>query len=295
MKIGLVFEGGGGKGAYEIGVWKALNELGIDKLISCVSGTSVGALNSILFLQGDYNVAEEVWLSLTMDKIAPVDNRELTMKGFALFMGNKNLNFIKKLSPKLLKEGKISREGLLQIIDKYIDFKKVIESEISCYATCTEFPELKARYFKINEHDEESIRDILLATSALPMFYESTEVETKKYMDGGIVDNLPIQPIYGEACDIIIVVHLSDEIVVDKSLYPNTDIIEVIPTHNQGGVLDGILDFTTEGAKRRILDGYEDTINMIRPIFNIHKYMMEREEKGLGINIGKILNALKYK
>ena len=41
---GLVFAGGGGKGAYQIGVWRALRRLGLDKRISVVSGTSVGAI-----------------------------------------------------------------------------------------------------------------------------------------------------------------------------------------------------------------------------------------------------------
>ena len=43
MKIGLVLSGGGGKGAYELGVWKALKELNLNKYISVFSGTSIGA------------------------------------------------------------------------------------------------------------------------------------------------------------------------------------------------------------------------------------------------------------
>ena len=47
--IGLVLCGGGGRGAYQIGVWQALNELGLDRYINGVSGTSAGALNTALF------------------------------------------------------------------------------------------------------------------------------------------------------------------------------------------------------------------------------------------------------
>ena len=46
----LILAGGGGKGAYEIGVWKAMRELGIDKKIWAVSGASVGGLNGALFV-----------------------------------------------------------------------------------------------------------------------------------------------------------------------------------------------------------------------------------------------------
>lgn len=49
LKLGLVFAGGGGKGAYQIGVWKALIEKGLDKYVTCISGTSIGGLNSALF------------------------------------------------------------------------------------------------------------------------------------------------------------------------------------------------------------------------------------------------------
>lgn len=57
---GLVLAGGGGKGAYEIGMWKALKERE-DLHISAVSGTSVGALNAALFSIGDYDTAQTIW------------------------------------------------------------------------------------------------------------------------------------------------------------------------------------------------------------------------------------------
>ena len=50
QEIGLVLAGGGGKGAYEVGVWKALNDYGIAQKITVISGTSVGWLNAALFI-----------------------------------------------------------------------------------------------------------------------------------------------------------------------------------------------------------------------------------------------------
>ena len=57
--IGLVFAGGGGKGAYQIGVWRAVRELQLEQHIAVVAGTSVGALNAALFLKGDLSFAEQ--------------------------------------------------------------------------------------------------------------------------------------------------------------------------------------------------------------------------------------------
>ena len=59
--IGLCFSGGGGKGAYEIGVWKALDEYRISQEVSAVSGTSVGALNAALFVNVSQKDAEHLW------------------------------------------------------------------------------------------------------------------------------------------------------------------------------------------------------------------------------------------
>ena len=77
MKIGLVLAGGGARGAYQIGVWKALIELGIDKYIKVVSGTSIGAVNAMLFQQGAYKLAEEFWYNIKKEQILPMDEKEL--------------------------------------------------------------------------------------------------------------------------------------------------------------------------------------------------------------------------
>ena len=50
----VVLSGGGSKGAYQIGVWKYLEECGLAQHICAVSGTSVGALNAALFSTGNY-------------------------------------------------------------------------------------------------------------------------------------------------------------------------------------------------------------------------------------------------
>lgn len=51
-KTAIVLAGGGSRGAYQLGVWKALREMGVDYQL--VTGTSVGALNGTLMVQQDY-------------------------------------------------------------------------------------------------------------------------------------------------------------------------------------------------------------------------------------------------
>ncbi|OYO51117.1 hypothetical protein CG709_20055, partial [Lachnotalea glycerini] len=55
-EYGIVLEGGGAKGAYQIGAWKAFEEVGVK--VNAVAGTSVGALNAAMICMGDYKKAE---------------------------------------------------------------------------------------------------------------------------------------------------------------------------------------------------------------------------------------------
>lgn len=278
MKIGLVLAGGGSRGAYQIGVWKALIELGLDKYVKVVSGTSIGALNAMLFLQGDYNLAEDIWHNLTKDEIMPLEEKDLVVKGILFFLGAKNMSFIKKYIPNVVRGGTLSREGLNNILER-VDFNKIKNSEIKGYAACTSIPAIKAQYFNINTYSVEDIKKILFATSAVPLVYDSPVIEDISYLDGGIVDNIPIQPVYGENCDIIIVVQLEANIIVDRDMYPNTNIISINSEEGEGPDLKGMMDFDTDVIRKRITRGYKDTIYKIKPIMDMTRYIDKNELK----------------
>ena len=55
--ISLVLSGGGARGAYQIGAWSALRELGLESQINVITGSSIGAINGALMAQGDYDLA----------------------------------------------------------------------------------------------------------------------------------------------------------------------------------------------------------------------------------------------
>ncbi len=230
MRVGLVLSGGGGKGAYEIGVWKAIKELNIDKYIKVVSGTSIGAINAALFAQDDFEEAKKMWQEVTIEKLLPVNSKVLIRKGVTLAIGSRNMNLVKKYMTKKLEQGDIPRDGAKDIIEKYINIDKLKKSNKICYVSCTEMPEFSAKYFKINDYEEEKARSILLATACLPMIYESEEIGGKTYLDGGLVDNTPIKPVYEEGCDIIIAVLLSKEAKIKREDFPDAKIIELIPS-----------------------------------------------------------------
>ncbi len=60
---GLVLAGGGARGSYQVGVWRALDELGWTA--GAVTGTSVGCLNGAMYALGQYETARDMWLTWT--------------------------------------------------------------------------------------------------------------------------------------------------------------------------------------------------------------------------------------
>ncbi|WP_297639751.1 patatin-like phospholipase family protein [uncultured Clostridium sp.] len=279
MKIGLVLGGGGARGAYQIGVWKALRELEIDKYINIISGASIGALNAMLYTQGDIQLADKVWNSVTTEKILPTDSINLLKRSFLVSIGSKNMDFIKRYIPKVLDGGNISRSGLENIIDETLDFDLIKSKGMKIYIVCTEIPKIKARYFLINKESNERIKKILHASAAIPMIFESENIDGIDYIDGGIADNVPIEPVYYEKCDLIIVVGLMRGYRVDRNIYSESQILEIIPSEMEEGFIDGALNFTEENSKQRMEVGYNDTINQIKPIINLLTYINNKTKK----------------
>ena len=279
MKIGLVLAGGGGKGAYELGVWKALDELKLTKYITVFSGTSIGAFNSVLFAMNDMKKADELWEEVTMDKLVPISKSELIKRGIGLYIGGKNLQLAKKFLNYKLEHGAIANDGAIEVVEKYLDFNKIKENNKICYAACTKLSDFSAKYFKINDFDEETGKKIVLASASLPLIYDCTEVLGEKYIDGGIADNIPIQPVYGENCNIIIVVLLSKEAQVDRTLYPNSKLIVISPENLDENTITGTLNLNTDAKRIRIIEGYNDTINKLEPIRELFEYISKEEEE----------------
>ena len=231
-KIGIVLAGGG-KGGYEIGVWKYLHEIGLDSHISVISGTSVGGLNAVLFALGDYNLAEKIWLEQIKDKI--LDTESISHKKGALF----------------------SREGLLQIIDSNIDLEKISNSEKSIYVTCYSLDKLTPKYIKLNGKFPKEIKKWLLATSAIPIVFEKEKIQGENYIDGGIKDNVPLKPLIYEGCSDALIINLDKNYHVDYSGF-NIQPVVLNPTIDLGSFVTGTIDFSQAGTKQRIEIGYND-------------------------------------
>ena len=260
-KLGLVLGGGGGLGSYQIGVWKALREYEIDKMIKAISGTSVGVLNACLIAQNNYDIAEYIWTNEIEDKI-------LSKKKM-----DKNNNYISS-------NGIFSRKGLIEIIEKYLNIDIIINYEYPIYATAVNLKNIDAEYFKLNNKSAKEIKEIMMATSAIPVIFGRQTIEGVDYIDGGVEllkgNNLPLKPLYEENCDEIIAINLYKESTREK--FNNCKVYEIVPSNDIGNFFNGAMDFSLEGAKMRIKEGYNDAKNMLKEIFKMGKTQLENLE-----------------
>lgn len=266
-QIGLVFSGGGAKGSYQIGVWKALRELGVESAITHVSGTSVGALNAGFFAIGEFDRAVGAWQALAAGDILDVDTAKmdtLVKKVGDLGVARAVVESALSLLGTSRSGGIFSRERLSRLIDKELDGTAIQSSPIRAYAACFDKSTMRAEYFLLNAQESETIKEILLASSAIPVMFESRAIGEKEYLDGGLADNTPIRPLYDAGVRNFIVVHLSKSGVVDTQAYPDSHFLEIRSDRDRGNFLTGTLNFTQEAVQQGLDDGYADAMHILQ-------------------------------
>ena len=136
MKRALVLSGGGAKGGYEIGVWKAFRRLGIN--FDIVTGTSVGALNGVLMVQNDFFTAYKLWSFMNYKKVMDIE-----IKGKYSTPRGRN-EIIYKYTKRVIKGG-IEMNPLRSIVDKLWNENKYYNSKISYGLVTTYFPSFKGK------------------------------------------------------------------------------------------------------------------------------------------------------
>lgn len=246
-RYGLVFGGGGAKGAYEIGVWKALNELAID--VEVVVGTSVGALNGAIMVQGDFDVALSMWTDMTMRKVIDMGQEKN-------FFEEKNLSvasIINIIKTSLLLGG-MDVTPLKKLLYKVIDEKKIRKSKIDFGIVTFSLTDFSPVNIFIKDIPEGKLVDYLLASSCFPTF-KPQMIDNKRYIDGGIYNNIPVSLI-SEKIKNIIVVDVSGLGRIKKVDTSNNKIIYI----KNSQYLGRTLQFEPETAKSSIDFGYFDTL-----------------------------------
>ena len=114
----IALEGGGAKGAYEAGVWKALEEAGVR--YHAVAGTSVGALNGAMMATHDLKTALELWETISFSQVFDADDEQMK-KIYDRDLEGLDIKGLLKDFVGILKDGGLDIEPLKLMMMEYID------------------------------------------------------------------------------------------------------------------------------------------------------------------------------
>lgn len=186
-KRAVVLAGGGSRGAYQIGVWRALRELGIDYQI--VTGTSVGALNGAMMVQGDYEVAAALWETLLTSDVVNADlPDEAPDYSDPRWESEVWGVFLKKA----IQGGGLDFSPLEGIMEKYISEERIRQSPVDFGVVTVEYPSMKALELAREEIPAGKIADYVMASAACFPAFKVKEIDRVKYIDGGYQDYMPV-------------------------------------------------------------------------------------------------------
>ncbi len=249
QEYGLVLSGGGGKGAYEVGVWKALSEYGFAQKVTVISGTSVGGLNAALFASTPVSQIESIWLNLVPEYLN-MDYELISEEGLGWIMKQICFSRIQQETfyPKVWVTATRARFTVTKLITKWlfgIDYSH--------------------RFLLNQESEEGEIRKKLLATSAFPILTNTVRLsDGYKYIDGGASDNCPIIPVIENykpyQIFVVYLEHYPSHICSRE--YPDYSIVDFIPSQDMGWI-GGMLDFSRSEIKRKMDLGYSDTVKIL--------------------------------
>ncbi|MDW7668346.1 MAG: patatin-like phospholipase family protein [Bacillota bacterium] len=192
-KIGIALGGGGTRGFAHLGVLKALEEKGIK--IDVVSGTSAGAIVGSLIAAG-----------------------KTPEKAFELMKENELTDFAKI---KLPVNGFMSLENMGEKLKKMLSGEDFNDLKLPFYTAVTNILTGEVEYIS-----EGNVVKAVKASSSIPIIFSPVEINGQLYVDGGLLDNVPVKPLE-DCCDYIIAVEIMPLEQVEK-VEKITDIAERI-------------------------------------------------------------------
>ena len=269
-KNGLVLEGGGAKGAYHIGVAKALSELNIK--IDGISGTSIGALNGAMLIQGDLEKAYDLWYNMKPSKIYEINDEYIDDLKEMKINKDTLVYFFNKMKDVFEKKG-VDNTKIKKILKKYIKEEKIRNSKKDFAIVTISVTDKKPLELYLEDIPEGKLAEYLMASSYLPFFVKE-KMDGKIFLDGGFYNNLPVNLLAQKEYKNIIAVRtfgLGRSPDLDEM---DLNIIEIEPSEDLGLTMD----FSKENARKNLNMGYYDTMRVFKKLKG-EKYYLNFSQK----------------
>ncbi len=266
---GLILAGGGAKGAYQIGAWKAMLELGVE--IQAIAGTSIGAINGALIAQGDYDKAVELWSNA---EVVNGVNIQSELKSTENLFSFSNLP---QIFHEIIKNGGIDVTPARQMVEDNINEKAVRASGIPLGIVTFQLNSLKPVEMFVDEMPEGQLVDYLMASARFPGLSKQGP-DDSQYLDGGIYDNAPVGILRKRGINRLIVVDISNmKGIGHKEDWSCADIVYIRPYNPKE--LGESFEFDKSMTDMRMEMGYLDAKKAFGILGGINYYFSQKEYK----------------
>jgi NTE family protein len=204
----LVFQGGGALGAYQIGVYQALQEAGIEP--DWVIGTSIGAINAALIagnapgerlekLREFWHRVEhgQIFDGPMADLFSPMRTMSAIMSGIPAFFSPNPLAFMGQQVPLGSENaGYYSVAPLRETLSDLVDFDLINSGPTRLTVGAANVQTSEMRYFDSRDTPLD-VRHVM-ASGALPPAFPAVRIDGELYWDGGIVSNTPVEAVFDD-------------------------------------------------------------------------------------------------
>ena len=173
---GLVLAGGGARGSYQVGVYKALEELGWRPQV--ITGTSVGCLNGALFVQNSWESARDMWLSIDDHEVMRLPQSDSPSQ-------------IAEFLAETVKNGGLDVSPLERLVDRMLDEDAIRHAPIRFGLVTVNLTDHCPEELALEEIPQGQLKNYLLASASFFPGFRPRDIDGKTFIDGGYTDNMP--------------------------------------------------------------------------------------------------------
>ncbi|MBO4359600.1 MAG: patatin-like phospholipase family protein, partial [Eubacteriaceae bacterium] len=251
MKKAIVFGGGGSRGSYELGAWRALNELG--KKFDIATGTSIGSINACMYVQQNYEMAEKLWHELSLDDI--MNNGLILSSSIEKMMDQKDQ--IPKAIMTFFKNSGADITPLKNMLKECLSEERFFSSPINYGLMTVKYPSLEPVEMYKSNIAPGTLSQWVTASSSLFPAFPVCEIDGEEYIDGGYYEDAPVSLALKLGAEKVYTIYLKEKRHAVKDLYYAHPFNTCIAPHDG---LGSMLDFSQEVMRYNEMLGYYDVM-----------------------------------
>ena len=296
---GLVLEGGGIKGSYQIGAFYALKKCGI-KFDGFV-GASIGSFNAAMLACNKYKELFDLWYNLDLSKVLGINEEFLNDYN----TNKKSLKTFKEAFGEVggvIKNRVIKYEGLMDLANDMVKFEDLQKSKKDFGLTTVQVSRngFRPKYVYKNQiRNQKELTEYIMASCYFPGIKQRRIIDDHFYIDGGFYDVSPTRMFLDRNYDEVYIINVKGIGIHRRLKNVDAKIVNIKPSRPTGLVFELDKSITRDN----ILMGYYDTLRLVKHLDgyrycfkprdkNYYKYITRKVDERL---VKRVMNFFRTK